>query len=64
MDQTKWNETLLCPRCGSGDTDIGWTNGDGVKATEKIYTEIPVIFSNLTISSIYFHQFLRIRPFL
>ena len=45
MDDTKWNETLPCPRCGSDDTDIGWTSGDAIKVTEKIYTGIPVIYS-------------------
>jgi hypothetical protein len=44
MDDTKWNETLPCPKCGSHDTDIGWTSGDAIKVTEKIYTDIPVNF--------------------
>jgi len=44
MDDTKWNQTLSCPKCGSGDTDIGWTSGDAIKVTEKIYTDIPVNF--------------------
>jgi hypothetical protein len=44
MDDTKWSETLVCPKCGSGNTDIGWTSGDGKKVTEKIYTDIPIGF--------------------
>jgi len=44
MDEAKWSETLVCPKCGSDDTDIGWTSGDGGKVTEKIYTDIPIGF--------------------
>ena len=44
MEDTKWIETLVCPKCGSDDTDIGWTSGDGNKVTEKIYTDIPIGF--------------------
>jgi len=44
MEDTKWSETLACPRCGSTDTDIGWTSGDGKRVTEKIYTGIPMDF--------------------
>ena len=44
MEDTKWTETLVCPKCGSDDTDIGWTSGDGNKVTEKIYTDIPIGF--------------------
>jgi len=35
MDDTKWNETLPCPKCGSDDTDIGWTSGDSIKGAWK-----------------------------
>jgi hypothetical protein len=44
MDDTKWSETLVCPKCGSDDTDIGWTSGDGKRVTEKIYPGIPMEF--------------------
>ncbi|HVO85460.1 MAG TPA: hypothetical protein VMU60_13640 [Syntrophobacteria bacterium] len=44
MDDTKWSETLVCPKCGSDDTDIGWTSGDGTRVTEKISTGIPIDF--------------------
>ena len=44
MEGTKWSETLVCPRCGSDDTDIGWTSGDGQSVMEKIYTDIPIGF--------------------
>ena len=44
MEGTKWSETLVCPKCGSDDTDIGWTSGDGKRVTEKIYTDIPIGF--------------------
>jgi hypothetical protein len=44
MEGTKWSETLVCPKCGSDDTDIGWTSGDGKTVTEKIYTDIPIGF--------------------
>jgi hypothetical protein len=36
MDATKWNETLQFPKCGSDDTDIGWTSRDAIKVTEKM----------------------------
>jgi len=45
MDETKWNETLACPKCGSDDTDIGWTSGSAIRVTEKIDTDIPIGFS-------------------
>ena len=40
MDDTKWNETLSCPKCGSDDTDIGWTSGIVIKVREKVYNDI------------------------
>ena len=40
MDDTKWNETLPRPKCGSDNTDIGWTSGDAIKVTEEIYHDI------------------------
>jgi hypothetical protein len=44
MEETKWTVTLVCPTCGSDDTDIGWTSGDGQRVTEKIFTDIPIGF--------------------
>ena len=35
MDDTRWNETLPCPKCGSDDTDIGWTSEDSIKGAWK-----------------------------
>jgi hypothetical protein len=54
MDATKWNETLPCPKCGSDDTDIGWTSGDSIKVTKKIHNEISpgILHDKATVSTV------------
>ena len=54
MDDTKWNETLRRPKCGSDDTDIGWTSGDAIKVTEEIYNDISsgILHDKETVSTV------------
>ena len=61
MDDTKWNETLPRPKCGSDDTDIGWTSGDAIKVTEKIYHDISpgILHDKETVSTVLRRPFMK-----